>query len=218
MAKQPLGYIDPETHEFIPMKKKKKVWPWILAAVFVIGVGWAAISDANDKKTAPAAETTAETEAELDAPETDAPEEEKTNGSILTALFGEKKEKEPEVIPERGTQEWRDWYIDEYKNEIVVCAKQTLDNYIANYDISLAPQKWNLGMVDDDDNVYAVTRVTWQDRVYSYVYIGQLQFDENGKCTGSSGHLLALNDEILYNDHYADEFLENLGRMAEDTP
>lgn len=218
MAKQPLGYINPETHEFIPIKKKKKVWPWILVAILVGGLIYGAVSSANDEETAPAAETTAETEAETTAPETDAPEEEKTTGSIWTALFGGRKEKEPEVIPERGTTEWREWYIEEYKNVITACAKQTLDNHIANYDISLSPKYWNLGMVDDDDNVYAVTRVTWQDRVYQYTFIGQLKFDENGKGIGSAGHLLALGDEILYNDHYADEFLENLANASEETP
>lgn len=44
MAKQkdPTGYYDPQTGAFIPAKKKKKVWPWIVAAVVlvvIIGAG-----------------------------------------------------------------------------------------------------------------------------------------------------------------------------------
>lgn len=224
--KEPTGYYDPQTGAFIPVKKKKKVWPWIVAAVVIVG----AISAGAGNKTEPAeAEKAApETEAaeikteaetqEADAaitPEEETEEADEKPASLWTAIFGEPKEKEPEVIPERGTPEWYDWYIKEYKNVIVVCAKQTLDKHIANYEMSLAPQKWNLSVFDEDDNVYASTSVTWQDRVYQYIFIGQLKFDEDGEATGSSGHFLALGDEILYNDHYADDFLELVGFVEE---
>lgn len=58
MAKnnQPTGYYDPQTGVFIPAKKKK-VWPWIVAAVVLIGIiGAGAGGNKSNPETAPTSE------------------------------------------------------------------------------------------------------------------------------------------------------------------
>lgn len=80
MAKnQPTGTYDPTTGAFVPAKKKKKVWPWIVAAVVIVPL-WSAILRGGSSETAPAdAESAPETEAanpETEALETAAPETE----------------------------------------------------------------------------------------------------------------------------------------------
>lgn len=99
MAKQkdPTGYYDPQTGAFIPAKKKKKVWPWIIAAVIIVPL-WSAILRGANSEPAPAdAESAPETEAaetepedeETAAPETEAP-----------ALETEAPETDPPPTPE----------------------------------------------------------------------------------------------------------------------
>lgn len=65
--KQPNGYYDPATGTFIPTKKKKRVWPWIVIAVIVIGIIGAS---SGNKKSASNTETDGKTNIEQSSDKT----------------------------------------------------------------------------------------------------------------------------------------------------
>ena len=91
----------------------------------------------------------------------------------------------------------------------------TLDKFIADYDMSLAPQKWDVVLFDDNNNVMASTDITFNSVKGRYYYVGELNLDEDGKVLGGSPHYLSVLDQTLYDDGYCDEFFETLKTAEE---
>lgn len=102
-------------------------------------------------------------------------------------------------------------YIEKYKSEIVVNAKMSLDRFVSDYKISLAPQNWKLVKFDDKDAVSAMTEITVGGKKIDYFYVGTLNFDNDGKVTGAKPHLLMAGNSILGDDGYCDDFLKKMG-------
>lgn len=232
MAKnQPTGTYDPETGTFTPAKKKGRGCLWavlvplilicVIVSVFSQKSDPADDADAPETKTAeaPAAETKpAETEApetEAPAPETKVPEaetEKTSSGGWLSSLFGGGKEKEPEVIPERGTPEWNEWWIEKYHINIMTSTKAALGNYYEYKEIKtpIDRSEWIISVFDNDDNFYASTKFTFQGRKYDVIFIGHLTIDENNRVESWEGHYLYAEGKVLFDDGYTKEFWENI--------
>lgn len=102
-------------------------------------------------------------------------------------------------------------FIEKYDSEIVVAAKMTLDSYISDYKISLAPQNWTIAKFDETDTAIATTEITYNGIVGTYVYVGTLNFNDSGKVESSTPHYVAVDDVILADDGYCDDVFEALG-------
>lgn len=236
MAKnQPTGTYDPTTGTFVPAKKKGRGCLWILLVpvilIFVIVAAFgnsepssddAPATDADETAAAPETEApeTAAPETEAPAPETEAesePEEDKTSsGGLLSALFGGGKEKEPEVIPERGTPEWNEWWIEKYHINIMTSTKAALGNYYEYKEIKtpLDRSEWTISVFDSDDNFYASTKFTFQGRKYDVIFIGHLTINDKNRVESWEGHYLYAEGKVLFDDGYTKEFWENIAEAA----
>lgn len=100
-----------------------------------------------------------------------------------------------------------------YDNDFIASAKMTLDRFITNYDLSLAPQKWTIAKFDDTDTLIGMTDITYQDRVGKFIFVGTLNI-ENDKVTSVTPHYIEVNGEVLGDDSYCDDVfntIKNLG-------
>lgn len=231
MAKntQPTGYYDPQTGAFVQFAKpKKKKWPWIVGVIVVlwlIGITAGYNSEPSETEKAPETEITEaepkeepKTEPETAEPETEAAEqaEERTSGGLLSALFGGGKEKEPEVIPERGTPEWNEWWIEKYHINIMTSTKAALGNYYEYKEIKtpLDRSEWTISVFDSDDNFYASTKFTFQGRKYDVIFIGHLTINDKNRVDSWEGHYLCAEGKVLFDDGYTKDFWDNIAEAA----
>lgn len=100
-----------------------------------------------------------------------------------------------------------------YDNDFVASAKMTLDRFIANYDLSLAPQRWTIAKFDDTDTLIGMTDITYQDRVGKFIFVGTLNI-ENDKVTSVTPHYIEVNGEVLGDDNYCDDVFDTIRNLG----
>lgn len=106
-------------------------------------------------------------------------------------------------------------FIEKYDNEIVSAAKMTLDNFLSDYDMSLAPQRWTLAKFDDQNAVIGMTDITFNGQKGQYIYIGTLNFDTSGKVVSANPHYVEALGQVLGNDGYCDDVFDVLKQLSE---
>lgn len=127
-----------------------------------------------------------------------------------------KEEAEAETIEEDATDQETDTeankeFISKYETDIVVAAEMALDNFIANYKLSLAPQKWTIAKFDSTETtVIAMTDITYQDKKGKYIYVGTLNINSSGKVESAKLHYLEVNGVVLGDDGYCDDVFDKL--------
>lgn len=125
-------------------------------------------------------------------------------------------EKIEQEEPEEKTEAEKNLeFIEEYYGDFIVLAQKPLDNYIANYDVPYRRKDWTISKFDSTDTLIGITKVTWENRKWDYVYVGTLNFDESGKVVSITHHYAQIGNEVLLNDGYCDEFFENLAEIEE---
>lgn len=105
-------------------------------------------------------------------------------------------------------------FIEKYDNEIVVAAKMALDNFISDYDMSLAPQRWTLAKFDDQDAVIGMTDISFKGQKGRYIYVGTLSFDNSGKVVSAQPHHIEVLGQVLGDDGYCDDLLDTLKQFS----
>ena len=103
-------------------------------------------------------------------------------------------------------------FIEAYKYEIVTSAKLTLDRYISDYQISLAPQKWTIAKFDETDTVIATTDVTYNGVVGKYIFVGTLNID-NGDVKSTTPHYISVHNTVLGDDGYCDDVFNKIANI-----
>lgn len=132
-----------------------------------------------------------------------------------------KEEAEEEPIEEDVTEQKTDSeankeFISKYETDIVVAAKMALDNFIANYKLSLAPQKWTIAKFDSTETtVIAMTDIKYQDKKGKYIYVGTLNINSSGKVESAKPHYLEVNGVVLGDDGYCDDVFDKLRNMEQ---
>lgn len=101
-----------------------------------------------------------------------------------------------------------------YCYDFIYLSEKALDNYIADYKTP-SRRDWTIAMFDDENTVIGMTKVTWQGIKWDYIYVGTLNFDEDGKVVSGTHHYVQLGNEVLHNDGYCDEFFEYLNEIQE---
>lgn len=102
-------------------------------------------------------------------------------------------------------------FIEKYDNDIVVCSKMFLEEFINNYKIPLATQLWTIVNFDDNGAVAAMTDVTDKStKISQKAIVIFTPTMENDKMTGGTPHYISVGDTVYGNDGYCDEFLTNL--------
>lgn len=129
----------------------------------------------------------------------------------LKSCGGKKEKAPPEETPivEILTTD----IIEDYDNEIVVMSKIMLDDYIYDYEISLAPQKWTIAMFDDQGAVIANTNVGRNGVYEPFVCVFTPVF-ENNEMTAGRKHYLSVGNDIFVNDGYCDDVFSKIASMA----
>lgn len=106
-------------------------------------------------------------------------------------------------------------FIEIHKSEIVVAAKMALDDFIEEYDLSLAPQKWTIAKFDDTDTtVIAITDISYNGQKGKYIYVGTLNLNNSGKVDSAEPHYLEVNGEVLEDDGYAKDVFDKIKSMG----
>ena len=110
--------------------------------------------------------------------------------------------------------ETSDNFIDDHSNEIVAAAKLALDNFISGYDMSLAPQRWTLAKFDDQGAVIGMTKITYNNQVGDYIYVGTLNFDDSGKVVSATPHYLEVQGNLLGDDGYCTDVFDKIKALT----
>lgn len=118
-----------------------------------------------------------------------------------------------EAVTEKGVDTITPQNINDFDNEIVALSKLMLDEYIYDYEISLAPQKWTIAMFDDNGAVIANTNVG-RNGVYESFFCVLTPVFEDNKITAGTRHYLSVGNDIFYDDGYCDDVFETLAGLA----
>ena len=106
-------------------------------------------------------------------------------------------------------------FIAKYDSDIVVAAKMTLDNFISDYELSLATQKWTIAMFDETgDTVIAMSDITYNNQTGKYIFVGTLNFDDSGKVVSATPHYLEVNGSVLGDDGYCNDVFEKISELG----
>lgn len=183
------------------MKKPlyKRWWFWVVI-VLIFPFVMAAIQNATGMKptsmSASVVETATEAPAETAAPATEAPVE--TEEPIVEAA-----EAAPLDIKK------------EYDNEIVSVCKLTLDRFVSDYEISLAPQRWTLANFDEDGAIIALTDVTLSSGESGRAMFVITPIFDGDKMTGATPHFISVGDTVYGDDGYSADFFATIEAAAE---
>ena len=211
------------------MPKKRKTWLWVLGWIFifplpltilmlrkkemnpvlkygVVAAAWlvylliafAGGGSSSDEKATDKTEVVVEQTTETPAVE------EKAEEPVV-------EEKTEEPAEEPVAEEIN--IAEKYDNDFVASAKMTLDRFIANYKISLAPQKWTIAKFDDTDTLIGMTDITYQDRVGKFIFVGTLNI-ENDKVVSVTPHYIEVNGEVLGDDEYCNDIFEQIKNLG----
>ena len=120
----------------------------------------------------------------------------------------------PTPQPTKDTAPSEDNFISEHSSEIVVAAKLTLDNFISDYEISLAPQRWTIAKFDSSDTVIGMTDIKYNGVVGKYIYVGTLQLDGSGKVVSATPHYVEVNGTVLGDDGYCKDVFATIAALS----
>lgn len=101
-------------------------------------------------------------------------------------------------------------FVNKHKTNTIAAASIALDNYITDYDMSLAPQKWTIAKFDDTDTVIGMTDITYNGVKGKFIYVGTLNLNDSGKLKSATPHYLEVNGEVLEDDGYCDEVFDRM--------
>ncbi len=203
MAKdnQPTGYYDPQTGTFVPVKKKKKVWPWIVAAVVIVPLWGAFLRGGNSEPAPTDAENASEAEVaetELEAGETEAPE---TETPAQETKAPENDAPETEIVGNGADPEqWPDIAALGLDNAVMLSlyydyqTALTPENYPSDFDEAAA---YEAKMSADAAKKYNITEKQ-ANMVYSYVLMNFAKVRNDGYPVNTDykiryGDLLSVN-------------------------
>lgn len=105
-------------------------------------------------------------------------------------------------------------FCNKYATDFIVGASMTLDRYISNYDMSLAPQKWKLAKFDETDTILGTTEITYNNKKGSFQFVGTLEFNGD-KVTAVKPHYIFVIDEVLGDDGYCDDYFSALNDLSQ---
>ncbi len=106
-------------------------------------------------------------------------------------------------------------FISQHETEIVAVANMSLDRFISDYKLSLAPQNWTIAKFDSSETtVMAMTDITYKSVKGKYIYVGTLDVNSSGKVEGATPHYLEVNGVVLGNDGYCDEVFDKLKSLT----
>ncbi len=116
---------------------------------------------------------------------------------------------------ETSEEESKTDFVTEHDNEIIAAAKMTLDNYITDYDMSLAAQRWTIAKFDETDTtVIAATEITYGGVTGTYYFVGTMNLDDSGKVVSATPHYLEVNGTVLGDDGYCDEVFDKIRALG----
>lgn len=105
-------------------------------------------------------------------------------------------------------------FIEVHKYDIVVASKMTLDNFISNYKIPLAPQLWTMAKLDENGAIIAIADVAEKSTKTSETAIVVLTPDmEEDRMTGATPHYVSVGNAIYGDDGYCDEVFSILEEL-----
>ncbi len=104
-------------------------------------------------------------------------------------------------------------FINKYSQDFVVGASLTLDDYIDNYKMSLAPDLWTIVKFDDTDTLIGSVDITYKDVKGKYFFVGTLNFNGD-KVESVTPHCLIVNNEILADDGYCDDIFSKIANLS----
>lgn len=97
-----------------------------------------------------------------------------------------------------------------FATEIVVSGKMTLDNYLDDYKISLAPQNWTIADFDEDGAIMATTKITKKDGEKVTYLIVLTPIFEDFEYVGAKPHYVQAGEKVYGDDGYCDEYFAKL--------
>lgn len=97
-----------------------------------------------------------------------------------------------------------------FATEIVAASKLTLDKYLSDYKISLAPQNWNIVDFDENGALGANAKITLPDGSKADYLIVFTPIISDGKLTGITPHYVYANGVVYGDDGYCDEYFAKL--------
>ena len=106
-------------------------------------------------------------------------------------------------------------FISKYETDIVVAAKMSLDNFISDYKLSLAPQNWTIAKFDSSETtVIATSDITYNSVKGTYIYVGTLNINSSGKVESATPHYLEVNGVVLGDDGYCDDVFDKIRSLG----
>ena len=106
-------------------------------------------------------------------------------------------------------------FISKYETDIVVAAKMSLDNFISDYKLSLAPQNWTIAKFDSSETtVIAMSDITYNSVKGTYIYVGTLNINSSGKVESATPHYLEVNGVVLGDDGYCDDVFDKIRSLG----
>ena len=229
------GHYDTRTGAFIPDKPKKdRSHVMIVVLTIVVGIPavlfWAAMLAPKKSDAPKAAETTTAAPETTRAPETTKASTTKPPETTKAANAGETRVEKrngtgnattaAETMPERGTKEWNEWWLKKHYADAMAATNRALENFYEKPKTSYFRDDWTISVYDENDTFLASTKFTFDGRKYDVIFIGQLVMEKDDPTRWSyawNGHFLYAESKILYNDHYADDFLKLVG-LVKETP
>ena len=142
----------------------------------------------------------------------------KASEGYNNTVFSEESEEAEVTTASSGTESdtvANKEFISKYETDIVVAAKMSLDNFISDYKLSLAPQNWTIAKFDSSETaVIAMSDITYNGVKGTYIYVGTLNIDSSGKVESATPHYLEVNGVVLGDDGYCDDVFEKLKSLS----
>ena len=134
-------------------------------------------------------------------------------------IFREEGEEEETEIPDTSDtgsdSAANKEFISKYETDIVVAAKMSLDNFISDYKLSLAPQNWTIAKFDSSETtVIAMSDITYNSVKGTYIYVGTLNINSSGKVESATPHYLEVNGVVLGDDGYCDDVFDKIRSLG----
>lgn len=106
-------------------------------------------------------------------------------------------------------------FISNHDSQIIAVATLALENFIIDYDMSLAPQRWTIAPFDDNDTVMTTVDISYNGKSGKYIYVGTLEINQKtGRIDSAQPHFLYVIDTVLGDDGYCDDFFAKINALG----
>ncbi len=204
---------DPETK-----KKKRKGWiiSLVVAIIMFIAIGVSGSKDISSDKEKEIATEEETTEEEIIKEEVSVEESsEAVPDDIEPSVTEETKEElQSEEVVEETQETGPQEFVDKYKTDFIVGASLTLDRFISDYKMSLAPQLWTIAKFDDTDTLIGYTDITYNGEKGKFYFVGTLNF-KDGKVEGVTPHYVYVINRVLGDDGYCDDVFDKISAIGQ---